>query len=275
MNGDDEDRSLVVPGDTPRAMVDVDRAVKEWDLYQQLTRRLLTKEDYQDIAGKKFKRKSAWRKYAKAFNVSCALVKEEIARAEDGYPLYARVWARAEEPSGRWQVADQECHVKEKCCPVASGGICKKGGQHSHCRDGCDGRIHFSHPGDISATAVTRAKNRAISDLIGAGEISAEEAAGGNSDPASRPARRPAATAAPAAATENGAPMSDNQRKAIRASLNDLFPKDERAQFEMMKELQPKAAQGTEIHLTGLTTSEAALILKALNDERDHRTQGE
>jgi hypothetical protein len=80
---------------------------------------------------------------------------------------------RATEPSGRWQDADQEAHVTEKCCKRP----CPKSSWRDHecCAANCNGRTHWSHPGDLPATATTRAKNRAISDLIGAGEVSAEE----------------------------------------------------------------------------------------------------
>lgn len=127
----------------------------------------------------------------------------------------------------------------------------------------------------IRSMAQTRATSKAmriplawIVSLGGYEPTPAEEVDGA----AARAPRRPAT-----ATTENGAPMSDNQRKAIRASLNDLFAKDEKAAFDWMAEHEPKAApkEGTEIHLTGLTTSEAAQILRALNDERDHRQRGE
>jgi hypothetical protein len=72
-----------------------------------------------------------------------------------------------------------------------------------------------------------------------------------------------------------GAPMSDNQRKAIRASLGDLFGKDERAEVEWMEKVQKKAVQGTAIHLTGLTTAEAAKILKAASEEKARRQSAE
>lgn len=195
MNGDEPGTELLVPPtDQPRALIDVDRAVDEWELYIELTKRLLDRSDYQKIGDTKFKKKSAWRKYAKAFNISAEIIKEEIERGPDGYPIFARVWVRAEEPSGRYQVADQECHTMEKCCGMARGKGCTK--SHKHCVPDCDGRIHFSHPGDITATAVTRAKNRAISDLIGAGEVSYEEAEGGRAagDRPPRTARAPEAS---------------------------------------------------------------------------------
>jgi hypothetical protein len=150
--------------------------------------------------------------------------------------------------------------------------------------DQCNGRLHFSHPGDVSATAFTRAKNRAISDLIGAGEISAEEAIqetgqGGRE----RPARRPAATASapaapPAEGEETGEIINDKQVKAIHAMLKDIFGEDEEAQVKWMAEIEPSAVTGTKIHLrTGekvVTKAQASRIITALNDERDSRQGG-
>ena len=155
-----EERGLVTV--QPREVINVEQAVAEWTLYQDLTRRLLEASDYQKIGQTEFKKKSAWRKFAKAFNISCELVKEEIVRGDDGFPLFARVWIRAEEPSGRFQVSDGECHVTERCCPAAAGDDCWKGkkySDHDCCTTTCDGRKHMSHPGDVSATAVTRAKS--------------------------------------------------------------------------------------------------------------------
>lgn len=148
--------------------------VAQWTEYQQLTAALLDETDYQKIGAKKFKKKSAWRKYARAFNISDRVVFEEIVRADDGFPIYARVRVEASHPAtGRSAQADHECHVTEKCCnqPCAKASWTN----HTCCSPSCNGRVHFSHPGDIPATATTRAKNRAISDLIGAGEVSAEE----------------------------------------------------------------------------------------------------
>jgi hypothetical protein len=271
-----------------RELINVEQAIDEWERYQELTKRLLDDTDYQKIGKQRFKKKSAWRKYARAFNISCAVVSQEVARAEDGFPLFARVVVRATEPGGRWQDADQECHVQERCCPGAGSGACTKVRfqWHDCCERGCDGRLHFSHPGDLPATALTRAKNRAISDLIGAGEVSAEEMDRVSpEDPPPLAAKPTKKSAAPsyaeshdAAQAATGAPMSDNQRKAIRASLGDLFGKDEKAAFEWMEKNQKKAAQGTAIHLTGLSTAEAAKVIKALKDaidERDSRAAGD
>lgn len=162
-------RELALLDSTVKLPCTVDEALTQWREYQELTRKLLDESDYQKAGDKKFKKKSAWRKYARAFNISDEVVFEHIERGPDHFPLYARVRVRATASNGRTEEADHECHVKERCCK--SGCWFK----HDHCDPDCDGRIHWAHPGDLPATALTRAKNRAISDLIGAGEVSAEE----------------------------------------------------------------------------------------------------
>jgi len=140
----------VVPVDTAMLPVDVEQAMVEWKAYQDLTERLIDKTDYQNIGPKRFKKKSAWRKYAKAFNLSCEIIDKIVERGEDGKIQYADFVVRATAPSGRYAEAWASCSRTERA---------------------------FSHDQDIAATAQTRAENRAISDLIGAGEVSAEEMA--------------------------------------------------------------------------------------------------
>ena len=104
-----------------------------------------------------------------------------------------------------------------------------------------------------------------------------------------RAARRPAAITAEAQEQEQAqeapqpkrraagigvkedAGISDNQRKAIRASLHDLWPKDEQAQWAWVKEIEPTAVDATTVHLTGLSSDQASRIITALNDERAGR----
>lgn len=172
-----EPEHLPVPTGIVGLPVSVDAAVAEWRDYLELTKLLLDDSDYQATGSKRFKKKSAWRKYAKAFRISDCVTFEEIKRDESFHPIYARIRVRAtHDASGRTAEGDHECHVRERCCPVADGQPCAHTSKyHKHCPKGCNGKIHWSHPGDIPATATTRAKNRAIADLIGAGEVSAEE----------------------------------------------------------------------------------------------------
>lgn len=154
----------------------LDAIAEAFKEYQAVCERILTKDDYQLYEKKPRKKKSAWRKLATAFNVSTEKVAEDIQRV-DGHVVSARYTIRAFTPTRRME-AEGFCEVHEKCCPCARGEKCHKAAWKGHycCQKDCDGRKHWSHPEhDIIATAQTRATNRAIADLIGCGEVSAEE----------------------------------------------------------------------------------------------------
>lgn len=174
--------------------VSPEEAFQQWRDYQELTQRLLDDSDYQSIGRSKFKKKSAWRKYAKAFNLTDEVTFEHIERDERFRPVFARIRVRVTAPNGRFTEADQEAHRFERCCPTIDGDQCPKRSWRNHtcCTVDCSGWIHWSHPGDIPATALTRAKNRAIADMIGAGEVSAEEM--GDAPSQSGPVRPPQAS---------------------------------------------------------------------------------
>jgi hypothetical protein len=166
---------------------DPNQAALMMEMYQEAITKLLKKGDYQIVAGKKLKKKSAWRKLGTAFSLSEVVPTDEhgrpdidavvnvVMRAPDGYPLVTRAFVTVQDPQGRLSTGYHEVHVTERCCPSAMGLRCTRGGRHTCCPENCNGRIHWSHPGDGPATSHTRAKNRAISDRIGAGENSAEE----------------------------------------------------------------------------------------------------
>ena len=120
--------------------------------YQAICKQMLEPIDYSTIQGKKHKNKSAWRKLARAFGISDRIIaKEEIlGKDSEGKPFSGwRIHVEAFSGSGRTMVGVGVCTSRER---------------------------QFAHPDhDIYATAHTRAKNRAISDLIGCGEVSAEE----------------------------------------------------------------------------------------------------
>lgn len=117
--------------------------------YQDLSKKLLDDNDYQVIQGKKFKKKSAWRKFATAFNLSDEVVEKRIEKDETGQVIYAEFVVQVTAPNGRTSMGWGACSIKER---------------------------GFSKPDhDIPATAHTRAKNRAIADMVGFGELSAEE----------------------------------------------------------------------------------------------------
>jgi hypothetical protein len=155
----------------------LDQIAEAFKEYQKVCEKILGKEDYQTYEGKPRKKKSAWRKLATAFNVSTKKVAENIIRDMGGHVLSAQFTMQAFTPSRLWEAVGY-CEINEKCCAAARGLDCHKKTWKSHfcCPKGCDGRKHWSHPDhDILSTAQTRATNRAIADLIGCGEVSAEE----------------------------------------------------------------------------------------------------
>ena len=126
--------------------------------YQKTVAATLSPSDWQSAGGgQKFVKKSGWRKIAKAFGLSVTRVDDGVERDESGDPV--RAWAvyRAAHPNGQTQDGDGYCSVDES--RFSRGG----------------GRQKLEN--DLRATATTRAKNRAISDLVGMGEVSAEEIA--------------------------------------------------------------------------------------------------
>lgn len=149
--------------------------------YQKCVAALLTDDDYQQIGPKKFKKKSAWRKLGTAFGLSGERITAEDDYLPDGRIRRAKRTVRAIAPNGRSMDGEGVCDIYERCCEPG----CTK--RHEHCpsarSEHCVGWTHFSHAEhDIPTTAYTRALNRAVSDLIGAGEVSAEEIVGEGED---------------------------------------------------------------------------------------------
>jgi len=131
----------------------VSEILEHFNRIQELKRRLIDystrpESDVVLIKGKPYIKKSGWRKLAFAFNLSDEIVREEKEERPDGEVIY-RIWTKVTAPNGRSVVAVGCASSKE--------------------RD----YAHEAH--DPYALAATRSKNRAISDIIGLGELSAEE----------------------------------------------------------------------------------------------------
>lgn len=133
--------SIVMPAVSP------EEAVRAFEAYQSLAKKIMTDDDVQNIQGKNFKKKSFWRKCQRFFNLSVSIV-SEVRDQYDGYFVYKFV-VRATAPNGASMDGTGSCSSNEK-------GI-------------------FKTEHNARAIAETRAKNRAISDLVAFGEVSAEE----------------------------------------------------------------------------------------------------
>lgn len=151
-----------VPLNTQFDMVDVEHAAAVQKNFGDLVEALLDKNaDYQ--GGKK--RKSAWRKLARAFNISDEPITKEIIRDENHQIISAYFEVKAILPNGRSGFGVGDCSIFDKIKY-----------DDSELPSNFELRKRFTNAEhDVIATAHTRAKSRAISDLIGAGEVSAEE----------------------------------------------------------------------------------------------------
>lgn len=134
-------------------LVTPEKAAEQWKLFEALKAKLLTEEDYQSIAGKRYIKRSGFRKIAVYFGISDRIVKEERLDREDGSFSW-RLEVEAYAPNSRSCTGVGACDSKERKF------------------------AHSEH--DVYATAHTRAKSRAISDLIAGGAVSAEEVSPGD-----------------------------------------------------------------------------------------------
>ncbi len=160
------------------------------DLQTQLDRAM--PEQIMELDGKPFRKKGYWRAVALAFNLGVEMVKEErivTGTFKDGRDNFGWVVTyRATHPSGRNQLGDGACFAVEKArrfkCPhpenANPGNRRTLHFPHSSCPDFDPDFSWRALPGDatehnVRGHAHTRAYNRAVSNLVGFGEVSAEE----------------------------------------------------------------------------------------------------
>jgi hypothetical protein len=138
----------------PMPLYEVQRAMQE---YQSGLQAILDPTDWQtfvdrrDGSEKHFVKRSGWRKVGTWFglNLEIDVPSIVIERDESDQPLRVRLVGRAVAPNGRIAEDVGACSITER---------------------------RFSKPDhDLLATAATRALNRATSNLVGMGELTAEE----------------------------------------------------------------------------------------------------
>jgi hypothetical protein len=206
--------------------MDTEQVVAGMRAYQDLLPKLLAPSDWQDTGSEgKFVKKSGWRKIARAFNLSVMVVSVRVERDENGLPTRAEAIARAQAPNGQVSDADGYCSVDEPRFAQERG------------------RKKLEN--DLRATATTRAKNRAISDLVGMGEVSAEEVDAG------------ASVSSPAATSQ--------QLDVLTSAVNFLLPEDRAvALWDRIKEIS-----GGEI-----TTTAALVAIAVISAKKKAEGQG-
>ncbi len=144
-----------------KPLVTPDEAVAAFNQYQQLKQRLRGPGDFIAFKDREGNPKEAptkqWRsKLTRFFGISCEIIQEQIDYLPDG-TFVVKAKARAVAPNGLFQEGDGSCWSKTK-----------------------ERYDSYGNPiGDLyhntRSHAITRAKNRAVLELVGFGEVSAEE----------------------------------------------------------------------------------------------------
>ena len=169
----EESTAPIIPNQSEQFdLVDIEGAAAYMNNYQEAIKALLTPEDYQTIANKDFKKKSAWRKLATAFRISDEIVNEQLEYDDINQIVRARYRVRCTLPNGRTAEGVGVCSIFDKIRYNPT----KNNPADTETPSNFELRGRFSNAEhDVPSTAHSRAKNRAIADLIGAGEVSAEE----------------------------------------------------------------------------------------------------
>ena len=186
--------------------------------YDNAVEALVGPNDAIEEGGRRFKKKSAWRKLSRYFHISTQVVSSETRWVDDWNPVSGEVekhfvadvvvrgiapWGQYMEASASCSTAEARFQIRGLACPTCGGKMwdnrkedswpndfrCGDCGtelmQGDYDPDDADGqRVNpqaiSKARHDCIATAETRATNRATSSLIAAGEVSWEEAQGGD-----------------------------------------------------------------------------------------------
>lgn len=149
--------------------VNAQEALDAWDAYEDLKKKIVKDSDVQDISGKKFLKKSYWRKIKTFFNLSVSVVSENYVNLPNGDFAFNFVM-RASAPNGAFADAAGSCTAYDKAKWDAQTGKFLKKGYKGAWEVAVPNSYH-----NVRATAETRAFNRCVSNLVGGGEVSAEE----------------------------------------------------------------------------------------------------
>lgn len=147
--------------------VSPDEALRVWKQYKDLKEKIIEPSDIQKIEGKDFLKKSYWRKIATFFNLSVEVISE--SHEQVGRTIVWHFTCKAIASKGRFAIGVGSCDAYEKAT-LKDGRYM---GYNKNTKSWYEAKANSIH--NIRATAETRAFNRAVSNLVGGGEVSAEE----------------------------------------------------------------------------------------------------
>lgn len=163
--------------------VSSEQAVSAWNQYEDMKKAIQKDSDIQRIGDKDFLKKSYWRKVATFFNLNVEVVEEKHELL--GKTVVWHFTVKATAPNGRFAIGVGSCDAYEKAelidgkymaidrNNVTEWGKTAQGKSFPKSFAMKPAQPNSLH--NIRSTAETRATNRAISNLVGGGEVSAEE----------------------------------------------------------------------------------------------------
>lgn len=164
-----------------RPAVNGEKAIQAWQEYLDLKKSIIEEDDKQIIQGKTFLKKSYWRKIATFFNLTVEMVSE--SHEEINGELVWNFVCKATATNGRSAIGSGSCSAYEKATlkdgkyyqkgEVTEWGYTDNGKKYPKAWKWEPAQPNSIH--NIRSTAETRAWNRAVSNLVGGGEVSAEE----------------------------------------------------------------------------------------------------
>lgn len=188
---DDETTALVPVNDpgSPLPVFSGEQMAEAFRAYRQLQETLdrAMPDAIMQIQGRAFRKKAYWRAVRTAFNLDVTMVEEHREVLPDGNWGWL-VTYRAKAQNGRAADGDGACYASEKT---------GRGQATEH---------------NVRSHAHTRAFNRAVSNLVGFGEVSAEEA-----DRDAPPRREMKSAGSGSTASVGGEFISEPQRKRLFA----------------------------------------------------------
>lgn len=226
------EQSLTLPITTGDGMAGALASYKE--IQQALDRSM--PDQLQNIRGKVFRKKGYWRAVSVAFGLCVEQRKEEQIKSDSGDWGYI-VTYRATAPNGKYADGDGACTASEKA-------------------DGQD-TIH-----NVRSHAQTRAYNRAVSNLVGFGEVSADEVSEGRSRPMPQ-APRPTTKSE---RSQLGLEILEYTHNDKQKASDTLFSLTGKRTLTTLNEIEAASARSALRHITNYPSQDDDIPSFAAND---------
>ena len=103
----------ITPYEVVKPLVSAQQAQEQWKAFEELKASLLVVDDYAEIKGKRYVKKSGFRKIAVFFGLSDTILGQERVNREDE-SFYWRITVQVSAPNGRTSIGVGICDSKER-----------------------------------------------------------------------------------------------------------------------------------------------------------------